>query len=284
MASEKQRVEPGVYENVPFADYCAMDAVNHSAIKQGIGRSMAHVWQYMNRPYTPPTDAMKLGTALHAWTLERARYSELVAVLPKFDARTTIGKQVRDGFYLENDGKTIITADDDLLVRSMSKAISAHPEARKLAAAKGRVEVVVVWDDAETGLRLKARCDKVIDSTRPRLCVDIKTTQDASLDEWERSIFKYGYHTQAALYEEAWASRGEAISFVFLVVESDAPHGVSVDRLDEPAMQVGRDLVRQAIRDIAECKKTGVWPGYPSGVRSVGLPAWVLKRWAEVSQ
>lgn len=270
---------PGVYYNVPFSEYLEIDAVNHSALKMA-DRSMAHVHWCLEGASREPTDAMQLGTALHAWLLERDRYAELVAVKPEF---TGEGAKKRRAEWMEaNNGKAIISETGEESVKAMGIAVSRHKAARKLAAAPGKREVVLVWMDAPTGVMCKARADKVIE---PNLIVDIKTTEKAAPWAFRASIGRYSYHTGIAFYERGAKALGlhDDIVGCLLAVESDDPHGVAVYELDGPSKNEGHNKVEAWLRMVAQAQTTGAWPGYSDEVELIGLPSWAMRKPGENS-
>ena len=67
--------------------------------------------------------------------------------------------------------------------------------------------------------------------------LDFKTTLDARPSEFERSIFKYGYHRQGAMYLEAAAAHGiPAKHYVIIASEKVPPYGTCIYRLTEGAI------------------------------------------------
>lgn len=261
----------GLHEKVSFADYRKMLAMNHSLLRHA-GRSMAHLKAEMDkREPDPPSDSMRLGTGLHIWTTERERYADAVVVMD-FSSRTKDGKaKLADA---ARAGKCLLTPEEDATVKAMGRAVSSHPEGRKLAATKGRVELVGVWDDPDSGVRCKLRADKIIDG---HLGIDIKTTRDASYDKFAKSIAEYGYHTQIAFYRAGLRHLGVDVPWVILAVENEHPHGVVVYELDSATLDEGEALVRKWLRGLREGLETGVWPGYPVGVQPIGIPRWAFK-------
>lgn len=271
--------QPGVYPNVPFADYLCIDAWNHSTLSVGVKYTMRHVRHARDNRGGHASDSMRIGSALHAWMLERERYAELVAVSPVFNRRTKDGRAWAEAFESEHAGKVVLDADEEATVKAMGAAIGMHPRARKLALTPGDRECVVIWDDERSGLRCKARIDKLIRSAG--IGVDIKTTRDASPDAFEKSVLDYCYHTQLAFYADGWkAATGEELSFFILAVENDEPHGVAVYQIDDETMDIGRFEMRRVLAEVAACVKSGRWTGYADAVIPIGLPAWKKKQYA----
>lgn len=266
--------EPGVYDGVPFADYLKIPAVNHSSLRR-MAESPLHYRHAKDQPASGATDAMRIGTALHVHMLERERFSDLVAVSPVFSGKGSVA--LRADWQALHEGMCVIDDSEHAQVLGMGRAISAHPEARKYAEKPGLREVVVVWIDEATGLKCKARCDKFFPTIG--LGVDIKTTRDASPEAFEKSIADYGYHTQLAFYAQGVrAATKSTAEFIIVAVENESPHGCAVYEVDPDAIAIGEAYCRHWLARVAECEKSGVWPGYSQEVMRIGLPVWAAKR------
>jgi exodeoxyribonuclease VIII len=63
---------------------------------------------------------------------------------------------------------------------------------------------------------------------------------------------------------------------VFLVVEKKPPYAVAVYVLDPESIALGRAEYRRDLQLYAECKRTGVWPGYGDKIQTIGVPQWKL--------
>lgn len=155
--------------------------------------------------------------------------------------------------------------------RAMAEAVLAHPVAGPLFEQAGASEVSAFGTCSETGVRLRARADRLVEGGP---IVDLKTTAgSAKPEEFARTVFKYGYDLQDALYEEIFGlACGWAGEFKFVVVETRAPHLVSVVKLRDDYLDMGRDKAMKARRVYAECMAAGYWPGYPSGEHVVEPP------------
>jgi hypothetical protein len=133
------------------------------------------------------------------------------------------------------------------------------------------------WNDAQYGVPCKAR----FDAWNPaRILVDLKTTSDASPEEFAQSIANFHYHAQAALY----CSAAEHLldespqAFVFIVVESEPPHGVACYRLPSEAILAGQHYVSKALARYADVLASGgVWSGYPETIETIQLPRYAMR-------
>jgi exodeoxyribonuclease VIII len=263
---------PGFYPDVPRADYDAIEAINFSTIKHA-ARSLAHYRHSLDNP-TSQTPAMALGQAVHLAVFEPAEFRGSVIVEPDVDGRTKEGKAARAAFAAASAGKTVIQHDDVHTINSMASAIQAHGTAATLLALPRRNEATAVWTDPATGLLCKARMDAWIDDG---IVCDLKTTQDARPSAFSRTIAQYQYHLQAAIYLEAIRrTLGIEASFVWIAVESSAPHGVAVYEAAPDTLGEGEHIRAQLMAAVASARKTGKYPGYQDNVIEIGIPAWAM--------
>ena len=240
-----------------------------------IARSPAHYWHYCHEE-SPETAALLFGRAMHAYMLEPDVFSRRFVVAPDFgDLRTKIGKAAKAEFleHVLRD-REMVKADDFDLIRRMTDSVMAHPTARNLIVG-GEAEQRIDWIDPETGLRCKARADYRLRELR--MCVDVKSTDNASPSTFARSVATYRYHVQDAFYRSGFAAIGEPIDyFVFLAVEKEPPYLASVCYVDDAALERGAELMLRDLATLKRCVETNEWPGYPIDLTPIALPAWAF--------
>lgn len=280
--------EPGVYA-LPIEVYHGQPTVGPSISSSGLrtiwSQSPAHYFvdSALNPKRAPQTDrpAFALGRLAHKLLLEGSDglADEFVTRPEQWsDWRTKAAQEWRDGMIAA--GKTVITEADLAAVTGMAESLARHPLVEH-GILDGFVERSLIWKDAKTGVWLKSRPDVV-----PRasgLFSDLKTTASVSDNDLERSLSDYGYHMQAALVglaSEAVLGRPME-EFALVWVEKAPPHCVRVTVLTGEDLDRGRQQLRRAIDQFAECIATGEWPG-PGGSRRdaeyLTLPPWAAKR------
>lgn len=217
-------------------------------------------------------EALVFGSALHCAVLEPARFTSEYAVRPDFgDCRRRDNRAARDAWEAHHAGAAIITSDSASLITTMCGVLREHPIAGPLLL--GECEVTARWIDDRTGLQCQCRADAWHQSDR--ILVDLKTTVDASPVAFARSVANYGYHRQEAWYRDGFAECGERPEhFVFVAIEKSPPHLVGVYTLDESAVEIGRIRNRANLSRMAECVRTGVYPGLAPRVLKLELPKW----------
>ncbi len=263
---------PGIHEHIPADDYHALDLCSASRLGH-FRRSPAHCHHAINHPRK--SAAMDLGTAEHACVLEPVTFAARFALGPDVKLNTRVGEAEWAAFEAANVGKVLLRGKDGERLIGMHRAVWAHSMARAmLGAGAARRELTIIWTHAETGVECKSR----IDYFRSAVAVDLKTTRDASLDGFARSVANYGYHRRAAFYMRALATSGElADAFCIIAVESEPPHGVAVYRLHDEDLAVG-DADNEALMPrYSECVRTGIWPDYGDVIKTIRLPRWARR-------
>jgi len=232
-------------------------------------------WERDNPP--PPRDVFDFGHAAHRFVLGKG---EEIARLDFLDRRTNAYKREREAARAV--GMVPLLAADYAVAVAMAKAVRDHPIASKLLA-DGDAEVVKEWADEKTGTPLRTMFDWLsATASGPVRIVDYKTAKSADPGSFTRSAFNYGYHIQQAWYVDTMIDAGATdVEFTFIVQEKEPPYLVSVVRLDEMALQIGRAECRKAIDIFAHCVETDTWPGYADGIVTVETPAWATSRYLD---
>jgi len=268
--------ETGLLLGVPSQEYHRRElhVASKSALDQ-IARSPAHYRSWLHEEPREPTPALAFGAAFHVALLEPAEFPKLYRTPPAFgDLRTPANKQRKLAWEMEHAGKRDLSEKDGKTIAGMLRSVMSHPTASRLIA-DGQSEVTLRWVDEETGLLCKSRADYYVRSKR--MAVDVKTTQDASPDEFARSVYNFGYHRQDALYRDGFRNVGEPIDhYAILAIEKEPPYAVAVYVLDADAVGKGFTSVRLDMDRMAECVRSGEWPAYAPGVSELALPRWAV--------
>jgi hypothetical protein len=168
-----------------------------------------------------------LGEALHALLLEPRRFEREYWVPGRGEAI--------DEEAVAN--RTWLTAHDYDRLRGMRDAVLSH---RRLPLAEwleyGAREWSVYWSDVDGG-RWKARPDCFNDE----VVLEVKTTTDVRPQAFARARRRFRHDLQAAHYVEGIERLcGRAPRFLFVSVESVAPHYVWVHELEGAALKAAR--------------------------------------------
>ncbi len=272
----------GLYPGITRPEYERIEAVNYSTLKH-FHRTPAHAHEYMVHP-KDPTEAMDLGTAGHRAILEPARLASEYAVGPKVDKRTKAGKDAWLAFEDANRGKLFLDEEEMLACRTMTEQVYAHETARQLLSSPGKNEVGVVWTDKPTGLRCKALLDRITVFAGWTVVVDLKTCRDASRWAFANAVARLLYHEQAAFYLQGLdAAASLPRRFLWVAVENERPHCAAVYEPDDGMLREGKLLAREHLESYARCRDRNQWPGYPSAIEEIQLPAWALTKGADAN-
>lgn len=177
-------LKDGIYVGLDAGKYFAADRLGSTDLKT-LHNSPADWWygsrHNPDRGESEPSDEMEFGSALHLLLLEgEDAYAKHCVVKPAEypDAKTGELKPwngnatyCRDWMEIHQGPDVhIITEDADRRVRHMAALIQNHPELGG-PMMKGLSEVSVLWTHEASGLRLRARFDKLL----PKFVVDLKS-------------------------------------------------------------------------------------------------------------
>lgn len=262
-------MRPGLYPDLPDADYRAAGGVSCSVLKRfARAPALAHAPQ-------ATTDAMRAGQRLHAAVLEAWQFDTRYAVTD-LDRRGTKAWQEAEAEAIA-DGRTLLKRAEWEDAARIRDAVHAHPVARDLLAPGLTTETAAFWTDREHDCLCRGRLDAVRRDLR--VLVDVKTTGDAGPWKFSKSAADLKIHWQAAWYLDGIAAAPGGFrpdGFVVLAIEREAPFLIAAYEFGVEELRAGRAQVRDALRQYLECEKAGRWPGYPETITPLHLPAWAL--------
>ena len=257
----------GFYLNLSFEEYLNQHHVSQTVLK-AVKKSPAHA-QYKLLEEVEQTPAMQKGTALHDKIL-RPDFFNMNYVIVNGDGRTAAVKQAKAD--AEAAGKTVLTRAEADEVISISEKVKSKEAANKLISNATYTELSIFWKDKLHGVDCKARLDGYLEELG--IVFDIKTTRDASEDEFNRSIIQYGYHVQAAYYLRGLRALGKpANAFIVIAVETQAPFEVAIYDLIEWE-GLGDLELGAMLQTYAKCLQTQNFPGYSEQVTVIKPPKW----------
>lgn len=256
-----------IYENITYGDYEKLPGVRQSELSK-IADSPAHLKYHLDhRSEDVDTEALRVGSALDALLLEPKAFNKHFVEAPDCDRRTKEGKAAWERFTFDNPNKTVLKKDEYQQVCDMAASVRKYKTAMTLIS-EATPQLVVVWNDATTGVKCKCRVDGWVNKFLTAF--DLKTTRDISRFQW--SIVDYGYARQGAFYLDALNAAGlNPQHFVFMAIDKTPPYGMMFFRLREDVIDVGRASYKKLLATYAECQLTQKWPCYPDELRDIGL-------------
>lgn len=249
-------------------EYHASEGISSTGIRKVIEGTPAHYKAYLNKK-PESTPAMKLGTAIHEAILEPNIFEGKYVCKPDGMNFTTVeGKAWKS----DQKNKEIISFDDFHMIREIQKQFRTDPALRQLFSG-GEVEQSYFWECPVTGLLCKTRPD-YFDGTR---VIDIKTAESASPQAFQRSIAKYNYHIQSQFYLRGLSqiTNRHLTDFIHIVIEKQAPYSVACYVLDDASLERAEQDIIEGLAILKTCQELNTYPGYPSGIQSMNLPAYM---------
>lgn len=279
-------MEEGLYQGYLEKQYDKIPALRSSDLKK-ILRSPAH-YKAEKDGKTPPPSAQKqksfdVGDAFHAAVLEPQRYAKQFVQYPE-DCLGGKGMRARRTEFeekVEAKGQTILTGDDFKLVDAMAKAVWDHPDASQLLNEDGLTEVTGYFIEPVHNVPCKFRVDYL--NKKRGVSIDLKSdATDVRPKKWRNRAFDLDYHIQGGFYNYGLEriTMTTHLTFIFIAVEKEYPHGVYVYEMDNEMITYGQIEAMKAIKVYAECLATDVWPCYPPGIHTLALPGWVQRQQA----
>lgn len=250
--------------------YFRLKSIDQSQLKQFLKNPADWAYHRLNDD-RKPTDAMKFGTAFHAYLLGT---SDVVSLPEGESFRSKDNQKWRDE-QLEA-GNIIVSYNDMQLLKRMKEGIEQtslmpeYPDYMEIIE-QGTKEQCIEWKDRQTGLMLKAKPDLIPVGTD--YLVDLKTAQKADAESFAKEVINYGYHIQTVFYRAAVAackpdafdrgSKAPSTMQFWVFEKSDAcdwqPFSISDDN---PITNLAATSIRQALLGIALMVKKAKEEGY----------------------
>lgn len=277
----------GIHTDMSNTDYHNSAAIGSSMLKE-LRKSPLHCWDaYINpdRERKAATPAMQIGTCFHTMLLEPETASKVFTIVPEgIDRRSKEGKAL----FAEIDASGVIPLkkDDHDRLAKMVESAKAHPVTSVVLSQQGLVEASLVWTETTTGLNMtcKMRPDFHVppcEAFPNGLIVDLKSAAEADYDGFSRAAFNMGYYIQSAWYTSgfmAYYGTSEPPAFLFLAVEKERPFACAWYAADQDMIELGNSENTRLLHLFAECASSNHWPGYPTDVRPLSLPAWAKNK------
>lgn len=250
--------------------YFRLKSIDQSQLKQFLKNPADWAYHRLNDDHKP-TDAMKFGTAFHAYLLGT---SDVVS-LPEGESFRSKDNQKWRADQLEA-GNIIVSYNDMQLLKRMKEGIEQtslmpeYPDYMEIIE-QGTKEQCIEWKDRQTGLMLKAKPDLIPAGTD--YLVDLKTVQKADAESFAKEVINYGYHIQTVFYRAAVAackpdafdrgSKAPSTMQFWVFEKTDAcdwqPFSISDDN---PITNLAATSIRQALLGIALMVKKAKEEGY----------------------
>lgn len=270
----------------PDEIYFASSPINQSTLKVLVEKTPAHM-EAKTRD-KKQTKARDFGKKFHKCLLERVDFNSIYCLEPDFGHQkktvTTTTEEARENRerksewlkqWEENGGKERVSHDDFETSTKMLQSC-ANSEMVQNLLCDGVSEVTIFWKEGSLWCKCK------IDYLRDDLdIVDIKTSKDASIEQYYNDVAKYRIDFQNNFYKRGVSKvfGKEVKNFILIVIEKEDPFAVAEYCLDQKWYDIAGFEVEFALREYQKCIKEGVFPAYPQVIQNLTVPYWFAKRY-----
>ena len=268
-------INEGMYTDLTSEQYHGdKNSISRSALMDFKKNARKYWAKHLNpdRPKEETKPSWEFGTAFHTLILEPHLFESNYYILPKKVLLKDVGRELYDEYKnkereSESTAKTVLSLEDYERLCAMRDSLYANPRAKELV--EGAVyESSYFWKDPHSGLMLKSRPDIL----HSNIYVDLKTIDDASPENYQREMAKYGYHIQAAMVTDGVfeVERREIQASINVCVEKSYPHLIGIYMIDEAAVEQGHCTYKQVCLDIKHASVHNEYLDY--GIEKIGLP------------
>jgi hypothetical protein len=281
-------MEPGIYD-ISDEQYFGVKAASNSGLKLIRTRSPGHFIHQQRNPKDPTPD-MLAGISWHCAILEPESFMDRHAIVPENAPRKPTAPQIKaykagkptekgevscrywEQWGAMNDGKTIIDTETAAEYLEIGNAIRNHPELSAYFD-NGKSEQAVFAHDPKTGVLCKCKPDYLTCLKGYNICLELKSTEDATSKRFQRTALNFGYFQAAAFYQDVmeWAI-GRPDLYLIVAFEREAPYGVKVYEVTPEALRRGTEEYRAALNIYHECLMTDNWPLYDTDIEILEYP------------
>lgn len=220
--------------------------------------SPAHYYAACQRDESEQTLAMRLGSGVHAIVLGQP--------VERYSGRRAGADWKK--FQADHPGALILNDREWYEASAMASSILRHREACAILLDGTEIERHLEWS------YLGRACSSRFDARGPYHLAELKTAQTSNPRLFIREAIRMHYHGQCAFYDQATRTeRGEGFSNVYLIaVEKSQPHPVTVYRLTERVLDLGRQTNRLWMEQLLACEASNEWPAYSDAIVDLDAP------------
>jgi hypothetical protein len=281
--------KPGIYREFPIGDYFAdptpQPSLSQSIAKLLIDRSPAHAFLEHPRlnPQPPEEDgyssAKAIGNAAHALATGRSRD----LAIGEWDDWRKKEAQTFKASALENGHLPVLrkhmTCAEEMVV-AMRKQLYAAGHDEAFSSVRSDCEVVLAWQEEDIWLRT------MIDCVADLKVYDLKTSaMNCAPHIVAERPSDLGWDIQAAMFERGFdrldPERAGRHEFFFVAQENEPPYALTVVRIGEADLTMGRKKLEVAIEIWRNCLASGQWPAYPAETITSHPRGWTESQWLE---
>lgn len=218
------------------------------------------------------TASQSFGTGFHCFYLEPKKFKKTYRLIPD-DIKPGSSKAYKEfKEQAEIDGVAIVTKDTVEAYEEMKVKVDSLKLFRG-----GIAEEPVFGKMTAVNEEIEVKCRP--DYRLPTMILDLKTSQSANPEQFDKSVRNYRYFVQAAFYMDICLQSNPLLeNFVFVVIESSAPFSVAAYELDPGYMEAGRIQYKKDLEKYIYDKRMNR-KGYEPGVKVLTPPDWFMRQY-----
>jgi hypothetical protein len=296
-ADKSQVVKPGIYFDVPEAEYRKWPHPSQSTLGMFRDADLCEKEiKYAIEHGGEDTDQMALGRMFEIAVNGGDPRGTMRLLPPEIKQRRGVAwEELRDanpGIDFLPKSEYDKRTESCKIAEAMAAQVHSDPVSEKLISGS-KAGVAFVADlkfVGQSGQEVTHRVKGLLDYWNEPLgaIADLKSTSMGGQRSVGASFWRYGYDIQSALYTDAMRllTGRDDLEFYFIFCRTVAPYVVTVynghnsTEMAGHVLSLGRAWYQVALERLAECRRTGVWNGYQSPdapeakVLDIMLPSW----------
>lgn len=287
----KSNYEPGFYPNLSNEDYHADAAISASGIKTFCTLPDLYYLTYLveNKLERDTSPAMRSGSTAHVFLLEPDKFNQYFEIAPyefyhEKNKKITVLTRRHDEYDVltqqaAEKGKILLLSSEFEQAQAMAEGLKRDDFVYDVFSTPGHIEASFFADDPETGLRMRAKPDKLVEIPGKGIyIIDYKTSgrslDDESQDTHAQDLMR---HMQGSYHKKVieLVLGQEIAGVVYITQHTKPPFYVRAFQIPEGWLEVGTTINEHALMRMKECYEKGHFPGWPKGIQYYGE----LKPW-----
>ena len=234
--------------------------LSYSRLKE-FRKSPKHYVASWEKPFIE-SDQMLIGSATDCILIEgEDEFNRKFLPYSKFEKRSNDAKAEWEALVKKAraERKTLISTDLIVTAQECANAVRQYPEAQPYLNMRKK-HLRVQWKDKETGLPCVGITDWdcMLDG---QLCiVDLKTSSNADPEQFTKDAWSWEYFLQVGAYLEGYKrAYFQFPMFVFIVVETDELHNVSINFVEGKYAEFCKEEWRGTVKAFNYCLEHNLW-------------------------
>lgn len=253
----------GFYGAINCTDkqYFSDEGINCSGLKTIKSKSAYHYHMFKKTNQDRDTEALRIGTLIHALVLGTPHISEFLV----FDGASKDSKKYREWLETQPKGKVVVLERELEAARKIYRyAYEQNGLIKMLKETANHHEIGAFYD--RLGYRTKAKADALyLPEAGDGVIWDLKTTND--LFKFYRDARDYGYHMGDVWYREIFQSAlKRRLSYRLIVIEKKYPYSVVEYDFSARVIAQGKRWIDEAFAQYCVGFDTGIWSKPPTNI------------------